>query len=98
MRGFFAPLRMTAFSLAPATQNSLLPTHCCQPTADNSQLTPHNLVGSAAFEGDGTAGFGFEDVAVFGGYGVDAEVPDTEVDLLLGDEFHQGVLAEVEGL
>ena len=42
------------------------------------------------------AGFGFEDVAVFGGYGVDAEVPDAEVDLFIGDDFHKGELAKVE--
>jgi len=33
-----------------------------------------------AFERDSAAGFGLEDVAIFGGDGVDAEVPNTEID------------------
>ena len=44
------------------------------------------------------AGFGLDDVAIFGGDGVDAEVPDAEVDGFVGDDFHEGELAEVEGL
>jgi len=56
------------------------------------------LVRAAAFEVEGTFGLGLEGVAVLGSYGVDAEVPDAKVDLLFGDDFHEGVLAEVERL
>ena len=52
----------------------------------------------AAFEIDGSAGLGLDDVAIFRGDGVDAEVPDTEVDFLIGDDLHESVLTEAEGL
>jgi hypothetical protein len=49
------------------------------------------------FERNATPGFRLDDVAVFGCDWVDAEVPNTEIDGLFGDDLHEGELAEVEG-
>jgi hypothetical protein len=50
-----------------------------------------------ALERRAVAGLGLDDVAVFRGDGVDAEVPDAEVDGFVGDNLHERELAEVEG-
>ena len=55
------------------------------------------LVGLVTLERDGAAGVGLDDVAVFGGDGVDSEVPYSQVDGLVGDDLHEGKLTEVEG-
>jgi hypothetical protein len=52
----------------------------------------------AGFEGGGSALLGPDGFDVLFGYGVDAEVPDVEVDLVVAEDFDQGVFAEVEGL
>jgi hypothetical protein len=49
------------------------------------------------FEGVGAFRLRLEGVFVFGGYGVDAEVPDAEVDVTVGEDLHESVLAEAEG-
>ena len=49
-------------------------------------------------EHDSAAGFGLEDVFIFGCDRVDAEVPDAKIDRFVGDDFHKGKLAEVERL
>jgi hypothetical protein len=49
-------------------------------------------------ERDAAARFGLDDVSIFGCDGVDAEVPDAKIDGLVGDDFHEGELAEVERL
>ena len=51
-----------------------------------------------SFERDSAAGFGLENIAIFGRDGVDAEVPDAQVDGFVREYLHQGKLAEVEGL
>ena len=56
------------------------------------------LVGGMAFECDSPAGFWLKDVTIFGGDGVNAEVPYAEVDGLLRQDLHEGELAEVQGL
>src|ERR1700722_9625801 len=56
------------------------------------------LVGLVTLERDGAPGVGLDDVAVLGGDGVDAEVPDSQVDGLVGDDLHEGELTEVQGL
>src|SRR5271155_4734005 len=43
------------------------------------------LVGLVTLERDSAPGVGLDDVAVLGGDGVDAEVPDSQVDGLVGD-------------
>src|SRR5258707_8759774 len=56
------------------------------------------LSGTVALERRAVSRLGLDDVAVFGCDGGDAEVPDAEVDGLVGDDLHEGELAEVEGL
>src|SRR5229473_5506967 len=55
------------------------------------------LSGAVALERCAVSGFRLDDVAVFGRNGVDAEVPDAEVDGFVGDDLHESELAEVEG-
>src|ERR1700761_493308 len=55
------------------------------------------LVGAVALEGGAATRFGLDDVAVFRGDGVDAEVPDAEVNGFVRDDLHESELAEVEG-
>ncbi len=50
------------------------------------------------FQCGSAAGFGFDDIAILMRYRVDAEVPDSEIDHLVGDNFHQRKLTEVERL
>ena len=55
------------------------------------------LISNYMFEcGGALAGLGLDGVAILGGDGVDAEVPDAEVDVAVGEDLHEGVFAEVE--
>ena len=43
-------------------------------------------------------GVGLEDVGILASDGVDAEVPDAEIDGFVGDDLHEGELAELQVL
>jgi hypothetical protein len=65
-------------------------------TNKRATATQGLLARAVAFECGAVAGFGLDDVTIFWGDGVDAEVPDAKVDGFVGDDFHESELPEVE--